>query len=484
MMAGPGLKERMTTSTFDRNAIQQEVLESLDRRFSTRGILRMRLQRRLHRALFWLEMRVLFTLKRVVDLGASLFLIALTLPVFVPARIFSWMGRYPMLDRARRAGRWLRVFDRLTFTCPDTLWGGFLRRSGLRILPVFLNILGGDMSFIGPRCCAPEELDPADREVRRRSSVRPGLICSWWIRNRSNIAYDTEFSVDREYVDHAGLKTDIGIALRAIPAVLYGQGVDVAPDRIRMLGIPINNLTMDEALDEVMRSLEGTEGRQVCFVNADCANIAYRNADYWRRLNSAAVVLADGIGMKLAGRMLKKNVRENVNGTDMLPRLLDRLKRAGHRLYLLGAKPGVAEDVRQYIEENHPGVTVCGTRHGYFNDEEEAEVVNGIREARADLLLVAFGAPQQDLWIGQHLEALGVKVAMGVGGLFDFYSGRIPRAPLWMREAGFEWLYRFICEPRRMWRRYFVGNFVFLWRVMLEKLGAKMDHFERRRRPR
>ena len=102
-------------------------------------------------------------------------------------------------------------------------------------------------------------------------------------------------------------------------------------------------------------------------------------------------------------------------------------------------------------------------------DAEEPEVIRGIRDSGADLLLVAMGAPRQDLWIQRHLAATGVKVAMGVGGLFDFYSGRIPRAPRWVREIGLEWLYRFSREPRRMWRRYFLGNPLFLARVLMEK---------------
>ena len=109
---------------------------------------------------------------------------------------------------------------------------------------------------------------------------------------------------------------------------------------------------------------------------------------------------------------------------------------------------------------------MSGCRDGYFSAAEEPEVVAGIARSGAAVLLVAFGAPRQDLWLHRNLAATGVKVAMGVGGLFDFYSGRIPRAPQWMREVGAEWLFRFYQEPRRMWRRYFVGNVVFLWHVV------------------
>jgi N-acetylglucosaminyldiphosphoundecaprenol N-acetyl-beta-D-mannosaminyltransferase len=117
------------------------------------------------------------------------------------------------------------------------------------------------------------------------------------------------------------------------------------------------------------------------------------------------------------------------------------------------------------VNERYPGVRLAGCRDGYFAPEENAAVVAAIRKARPDVLLVAFGAPRQELWLDQWSAELEVPVSFGVGGLFDFYSGRIRRAPLWMRETGLEWVYRLIQEPRRMWKRYLVGNVVFLYRV-------------------
>ena len=150
----------------------------------------------------------------------------------------------------------------------------------------------------------------------------------------------------------------------------------------------------------------------------------------------------------------------------MFPRLCAALEQQGLRLFLLGAKPGIAERVRAWIAAAYPHLVVCGTQHGYFTPAEEPAVLARIAAAKPDLLLVAFGAPRQDLWLAQHQAATGATVAMGVGGLFDFYSGVMPRAPQWMREIGMEWLFRFIQEPRRMWNRYFVGNAVFLGRVV------------------
>jgi len=282
----------------------------------------------------------------------------------------------------------------------------------------------------------------------------------------ANIAYSGEAQSDQEYVESQTMRGDFGIALRAIPALLYGEGIAVTQDIVSILGVTINNLTMTDALEWTAARAAGESAGQICFYNADCANIACRDAEYRDVLLRADLVLADGIGLKLAGKLLASEIRQNVNGTDMFPRLCETLSGTGAGIFLLGARPGVPEKVRDWIVERYPETVVSGCHHGYFLEAEEDAVIREIAASRASVLLVAFGAPRQDKWIRGHLNETGVKVAMGVGGLFDFFSGRIPRAPAWMREIGCEWLYRFYQEPRRMWKRYFVGNAVFLWRVL------------------
>jgi N-acetylglucosaminyldiphosphoundecaprenol N-acetyl-beta-D-mannosaminyltransferase len=340
----------------------------------------------------------------------------------------------------------------------------------LSCLPALINLLRGDLSLIGPRADSPNSIGPSERLAWRRYNVRPGFLCLWWIRQRTNIAYGSEAEIDSEYIDQRALLSDVGIALRAVPAALYGRSTPVAwSDRISLVGIPVDNLTMDEAIQHMVQPASGEGTRQVCFVNADCVNIAFRNSEYRGLLSLASLVLGDGIGVKLAGRILNQPIRQNVNGTDLFPRLCAELERCRLGIYLLGGKPGVAPDVARWIEQHHPALPVRGCRHGYFSDEEEAAVITDIANSGAQVLLVAFGAPKQDQWIERNLDRLGVPVASGVGGLFDFYSGRIPRAPVWLREIGLEWIYRFLQEPRRMWRRYFVGNAVFLFRVLKER---------------
>jgi N-acetylglucosaminyldiphosphoundecaprenol N-acetyl-beta-D-mannosaminyltransferase len=178
--------------------------------------------------------------------------------------------------------------------------------------------------------------------------------------------------------------------------------------------------------------------------------------------------------MKIAGRVLGHPIRDNVNGTDLFPRLCQALVGSGRKMYLLGGRPGVPEAVAKWVTTYFPGVRVCGVRDGYFRPHEEAAVVQEIADSDADLLLVALGAPRQEQWIARHKNQLGCKVAIGVGGLFDFYSGRIPRAPYWMRKRGLEWVYRLWQEPRRLAKRYLIGNPLFLWRLVRAALGCKL----------
>jgi N-acetylglucosaminyldiphosphoundecaprenol N-acetyl-beta-D-mannosaminyltransferase len=222
---------------------------------------------------------------------------------------------------------------------------------------------------------------------------------------------------------------------------------------------------MDEVLDLLAIALHRGQQTRVAFVNPECVNRAQRDPIYRAVLARFDWVLTDGIGMVLAGRLLGQRVRQNVNGTDLFPRLCELLGRSGHSLYLLGGRPGVAEGVVDWIGRHHPRVRVAGVHHGYFSAAEAPAVIRGIRASGAAVLLVGLGVPRQERWIAAHSRACGAVVTMGVGGLFDFYSGRIPRAPQWLREVGGEWAYRLVQEPGRLWRRYLLGNAQFLLRV-------------------
>jgi N-acetylglucosaminyldiphosphoundecaprenol N-acetyl-beta-D-mannosaminyltransferase len=246
----------------------------------------------------------------------------------------------------------------------------------------------------------------------------------------------------------------------------------IAGRLLTLFGIRIDNLTMDDAVAQILAATRAdTPPQQVSFVNADCVNLAHRHPEYRAALVKSALVLADGIGMKIAGRVFGSQIRENLCGTDLFPRLCAALAGTRKSIYLLGARPGVAEAACDWIRRHYPETRIAGSHHGYYSAADEPAVIQAIARSRADVLLVAFGAPKQELWIAKNLAASGAKVALGVGGLYDYYSGRIPRAPLWVRRIGMEWVWRLIQEPSRLWKRYLVGNCEFLARTFGCRIG-------------
>ena len=179
---------------------------------------------------------------------------------------------------------------------------------------------------------------------------------------------------------------------------------------------------MAEALQAIRHRVESPGDRPAfcCFINAHCLNIAYKNREYADLLNQADRVWADGVGVEIAAKHVGNPVKENVNGTDMLPLLCEE----GHSLYLLGGQPAVADAARDNLLKQHPGLKIVGTHHGFFQGHEE-EVIAEINAANPDVLLVAFGVPKQEFWIRDHLDKLHCRVCIGVGGLLDFFLWRI-----------------------------------------------------------
>lgn len=238
------------------------------------------------------------------------------------------------------------------------------------------------------------------------------------------------------------------------------------PVHLTLLDVPLRNVAMRDAVAEIADASAGDRLAQFAFVNADCMNRAVELPRYRALLAAMRAVYADGSGIRLATRFFTPfAIRDNVNGTDMFPLLCDELFRRGRSLYLLGAAPGVAAAVAVAAKARCPGLAIAGTHDGMLADADHARVVAAINASGANVLLVAMGAPRQEFWIAEHAHELKVAVAIGVGGLFDFASGNMPRAPAWLRRLGLEWTYRLRQEPSRLWRRYVLGNPLFLWRA-------------------
>ena len=399
---------------------------------------------------------------RLLDITlACTLLAALALPLAL-ARALGRVQRQPVQGRAGTP------VDRLALVLPDSLAGRMLAACGAAQWPVLLNILRGQLAFVGPRPRRPSEaVAPATL------AVRPGLVNPWFVRRRTAVDFGSEVQADADYLAGRGLRHDLGLLLRGAVAAVLPPPAACVPGRVQVGDVAFDNVDMAQAIARLDEMLDGPQAQQVSFVNPACVNIAAWHRGYRRLLARVGLVLPDGIGIKIGSDWLGTPLKQNVNGTDLFPRLCDLLQTRGAGIYLLGGQPGVAEGVAAEIGRRWPGVRVCGLRDGFFSVAEEGTVAAQVLASRADLLLVARGVPSQDLFIDRYLPLMGVKVAMGVGGLFDFVSGRIPRAPLWMREIGLEWLYRLLQEPGRMWRRYLLGNFSFLGRVVLQRLGLR-----------
>ncbi|MEO8322836.1 MAG: WecB/TagA/CpsF family glycosyltransferase [Actinomycetota bacterium] len=244
-------------------------------------------------------------------------------------------------------------------------------------------------------------------------------------------------------------------------------------ERLEVLGVPVARATSAQAIAEIEKL--GTEEPPafIAYANAHTLNLASRSPEYRRVLVSAAVVLNDGAGLSLAGRLYGRPFPENLNGSDFNPEIARLAARRGWPLFLLGARPGVADRAAARLKAGIPGLEIAGTHDGFLERTEDEAVAGVIKDSGAAVVMVAMGNPLQEEWLAANLAATGARLGVGVGAFFDFTAGEVPRAPGWMNRLGIEWLYRLAQEPRRMWRRYVLGNPGFLARIVAERVRAR-----------
>ena len=243
-------------------------------------------------------------------------------------------------------------------------------------------------------------------------------------------------------------------------------GIRNTPDAVRILGVRVDALTYADLLACIGDFIAEGTPHQIATVNPEFVMAARRDPAFHAVLEQADLCLADGVGLLWAARRLGHVLPERVTGSDGVPLIAQRAAQAGWRLYLLGAAPGVAEQTAEILTRRNPGLQVVGIYAGSPADVDAPEIIARIRQARPDVLFVAYGAPAQDLWIARHRDALGVPVMMGVGGAFDHITGVRRRAPGWVQRLNLEWLFRLITQPWR-WRRQLVLP-RFAWLVLRE----------------
>lgn len=238
---------------------------------------------------------------------------------------------------------------------------------------------------------------------------------------------------------------------------------------ITMMGCRIDNLSMEETLGCIEEFIRSGKPHQHVVVNVDKLVKASRDEQLRRIINACALVNVDGMPVVWASRLLGKPLRERVAGIDLFEALMRRSSERGWRVFLLGARAEVVAGVADTYRRRYPALAIAGWRDGYWQGEaEEALVAGQVRASGADLLFVAIGSPKKEQFLGRWQETMRIPFAMGVGGSFDVATGRVRRAPRWMQRAGLEWFYRFLQEPRRMFRRYFIEDMAFIWLLIME----------------
>ena len=231
-------------------------------------------------------------------------------------------------------------------------------------------------------------------------------------------------------------------------------------ERVNILGVDVDAVTMAEAVDVVRRAMDTRAGVMVATANAEMLMRATHDEELRHILNASALVVPDGAGTVWAARHLGHAMPERVAGYDLAQELLRCAPAEGRRIYFFGSAPGVAEKAKAKAEQLYPGIEIVGVRNGFFSPADNAAIIAEIRAARPDLLLVALGVPKQEKWIAAHLAELDVPVAIGVGGTLDVMAGVMKRAPYWMQRAKLEWLFRGLMQPKRAGRLLALPKFV------------------------
>lgn len=247
-------------------------------------------------------------------------------------------------------------------------------------------------------------------------------------------------------------------------------------NHIEILGVEISLIGPDDLLGYFGRVCSDGDKAIVLNVNANCLNLACQEPWLKGYLNRADVVFVDGHGVRLAAWLLGKPLPTRITYADWMDDLASYCAAHDLRLYFLGAREGIAQEAARRLCARHPDLRVVGTHHGYFDKRREAEdnqrVVQEINKTAPDILIVGFGMPLQERWLMENWSDIEANIGLSAGGVFDYSSGRLKRPPRFLTDNGLEWLGRLVVEPRRLWRRYLVGNPLFVFRVLRQRFSG------------
>lgn len=238
--------------------------------------------------------------------------------------------------------------------------------------------------------------------------------------------------------------------------------MDLAKNRYKIMNTYVNAVSMDESIDYVERIIKERTPTQHVVINALKINLMEEDPKLAEIVNACPLINADGASVVWAAKRLGIPLKERVTGCDMFQNLVRVAAEKGYKIFLFGAKEEVVTKVKSIYEKQYPGIQIVGYRNGYFTEKDEPEIVKQMHDSGADMMFVAFSSPKKEYWVNKYINEIGIPFVMGVGGSFDIVAGVTERAPKWFQEHGLEWFYRFIQEPKRMWKRYIIGNTKFV----------------------
>ncbi|KZN41235.1 WecB/TagA/CpsF family glycosyltransferase [Pseudoalteromonas luteoviolacea] len=335
---------------------------------------------------------------------------------------------------------------------------------------VLINIMFDDIHFVGTPIIWGQTSVPNVRRFKSPCAKAGAFDCLQLHRLTGLVAGDIPSLLAAQNAQSAA--KDFAMVLKILVCRCIYQDGGAKKAQSAVFGIPFENTKMEDAVSWVCAPHTHEHYCQVgYFLNANSINLAANEVALRKALIQSNKNFADGSGMRLAARHAGINLADNINGTDMLPVLCSKAVETGSSFFLLGGKEGIAEKAGKALEARFPDLDIRGTHHGYFQDD--SEIIEKINNSGATILLVALGSPRQEMWLAQNRHRLDCRCALAVGGLLDFFSGSIPRAPLWMRELGLEWIWRLIQEPKAKFNRYVIGNPVFLFRVYVLKQSIR-----------
>ena len=248
-------------------------------------------------------------------------------------------------------------------------------------------------------------------------------------------------------------------------------------DTITILGVPIDRVTRNEAgtITEKLIKESNKSCKMIFAPNVEFIMYAQKDKEYFKILKQSSLSTPDSIGVIIGAKLQKKSFKERIPGQSYFRKIIELSNEKGYSIYMLGGKPGIAEIAKENLEKIFPNVNIVGTHHGYFNENEEKEVIKEINTLQPNVLFVALGAPKQEKWIYEHRNELSVDVATGQGGTYDYEAGRIKRAPVFIQKIGMEWFWRLCREPSRIKRQLVLPVYLFKVLFAKDKTKGKFD---------